>query len=180
MPEQTNHSSHNEAFIDGQNLHMNTKANGWRVDPTKFRIYLAQKYHVKKAYYFLGCENKANRKLYSVLNNAGFILVFREHSSTAISHKKGNVDTDIVFYIMHKLYRREPIDKIVLVSGDGDYYRLVKFLCDENKLGKIIFPAHKNVSTLYLNIARAYHVYLDEPDVQKKIALSSAQQKWGE
>lgn len=31
---------HNQAFVDGQNLYMNTKANKWVVDLKKFRIYL--------------------------------------------------------------------------------------------------------------------------------------------
>lgn len=44
----------NQAFVDGQNFYMNTKANNWSVDLKKFRIYLREKYNVEKAYYFLG------------------------------------------------------------------------------------------------------------------------------
>jgi len=32
----------NQAFIDGQNLYMNTHSNGWDVDLVKFRIYLKE------------------------------------------------------------------------------------------------------------------------------------------
>lgn len=119
---------HNEAFIDGQNLYMNTKANSWKVDPVRFRVYLQRKYNVDKAYYFLGCQDDEYQDLYSSLQEAGFILIFRKHLSTLISHKKGNVDTDIVFWIMRKLYKGEDIDKVFLVSGDGDYFRMVNFL----------------------------------------------------
>lgn len=47
----------NIAFIDGQNLYMGTKSGNkpWKVNLTKFRIYLEKKYSVEKAYYFLGC-----------------------------------------------------------------------------------------------------------------------------
>ena len=36
--------TNNQAFIDGQNLYMNTRASGWTVDLVKFRIYLREKY----------------------------------------------------------------------------------------------------------------------------------------
>ena len=48
--------------------------------------------------------------------------------------KKGNVDADIIFDIMKRIHRREPFDKIVLVSGDGDYRMLVDFLIEEGRL----------------------------------------------
>lgn len=136
---------HNEAFIDGQNLHFSTTHSDepWKVDNFRFREYLRKKFHVEQAYYFLGCFNDELQPMYDNLQRAGYILVFRKHQNIALSHKKGNVDTDVVFYIMHKLYKHENIDKIYLVSGDGDYYRMVKFLRDENKLGKILLPTHR-------------------------------------
>lgn len=94
---------HNEAFIDGQNLYMNTKANAWKVDPARFRIYLQKKYKIDKAYYFLGCQDDEYQDLYLSLQEAGFVLIFRKHLASFVSHKKGNVDTDIVFWIMRKL-----------------------------------------------------------------------------
>lgn len=107
--------------------------------------------------------------MYTGLQDAGYTLVFRKHRREVASHKKGNVDTDIVYYIMFKLYRRENIDKIILVSGDGDYYRMVKFLRDEGKLGRILFPARKNASGLYQLIEQRYRIYLDDKDIRKKI-----------
>ena len=43
-------------------------------------------------------------EMYNNIQRAGFILVFREHSSKFLSVKKGNVDTDIVFSVMRKMY----------------------------------------------------------------------------
>lgn len=98
--------------------------------------------------------------------------MFRKHLNSVLSHKKGNVDTDLVFYVMYKLYKHEDVDKIVLVSGDGDYYRMVKFLRDEGKLSKIIFPARGNESTLYKRIEMKYRMYLDDEGVKKKVAYT--------
>lgn len=162
----------NQAFIDGQNLYLGTMSSkrAWKVDLHKFRVYLEKKYKVNEAYYFLGCIDDRNTEMYNQIQRAGFILVFREHRSDLLSHKKGNVDTDIVFSIMKKLYLREKFNKVFLVSGDGDYYRMVEFLRDENKLGKVLFPAKDKASSLYRQIEAKYRDYLDKPDIKKKIA----------
>ncbi|MDO5481204.1 MAG: hypothetical protein Q4F60_02585 [Candidatus Saccharibacteria bacterium] len=54
----------NQAFVDGQNLYMNTKANSWTVDLARFRVYLKERYDVEKAYYFLGAVDEDNQDLY--------------------------------------------------------------------------------------------------------------------
>ncbi len=77
-----------------------------------------------------------------------------------LGKKKGNVDSDIIFAIMKKLYKKEPFDKIVLVSGDGDYKMLVDFLIEEEKFEKILFPNKQFASSLYKEITRVYFDYL--------------------
>ncbi|MEN9582444.1 MAG: hypothetical protein RL641_398, partial [Candidatus Parcubacteria bacterium] len=42
--------------------------------------------------------------------------------------KKGNVDTDIVFEIMKNLIDNQNFDKIVVVSNDGDYKKVIDYL----------------------------------------------------
>lgn len=126
----------NIAFIDGQNLYMATskrEVNPWDIDLARFRIYLEQKYHVTKAYYFLGFVQDTNQDLYEEIQKAGFVLLFREHNPAMLGTKKGNVDSDIIFHAMKKLYKKEDFEKIVLVSGDGDYKRMVDFLIEEKR-----------------------------------------------
>jgi uncharacterized LabA/DUF88 family protein len=153
----------NFAFIDGQNLYMgtNSEAPAWEVDLAKFRNYLSRKYSVQKAYYFLGFVDESNQELYDSIQEAGFILKFKEHSSVMMSKKKGNVDTDIVFDIMKRMYKKEPFDKIVLVTGDGDYKMLVDFLIQEGRFEKILFPNKQFASSLYKGMASRYYDYLN-------------------
>jgi uncharacterized LabA/DUF88 family protein len=162
----------NLAFIDGQNLHMGTTLsdNSWKVNLSKFRIYLEKKYDVNEAYYFLGYVQNINQELYSEIQKAGFILVFKQHNSIMLGKKKGNVDTDIVFEIMKKIYKRSDFDKIILVSGDGDYKLLVDFLIEENKFKKILFPNRKYRSSLYKKLSNNYFAYLDDKDMKNKIS----------
>lgn len=161
----------NNAYIDGQNLYMNTKAYGWSVDLSRFRVYLREKYHVEIAYYFLGAVDEAQQDLYENIQRAGFILMFREHSQSMIGKKKGNVDTDIVFHVMEKIAEREKFDRVVLVSGDGDYFKMVQYLIAKNKFEKLLAPNKKSMSSLYRPITPKYTDFLDRPDLKKKIAF---------
>ncbi len=162
----------NIAFIDGQNLYMGTakrEVDPWRIDLQRFRVYLEQKYHVVKAYYFLGYVQEIHQDLYEEIQQARFVLIFREHNPTMMGKKKGNVDSDIIFHTMKKLYKKEDFTKIVLVSGDGDYKLLVDFLIEENRFEKILFPDRKRASSLYKKIGARYFDALDIAEVRFKI-----------
>jgi uncharacterized LabA/DUF88 family protein len=164
----------NYAFIDGQNIHMGITMvdSPWKIDFKKFRIFLKDKYNVETAYYFLGCVIDSNQDLYTRIQEAGFVLEFREHNAAMVGKKKGNVDADIVFSIMKKLYKQEEFDRIVLVSGDGDYKRMVDFLVKEEKFKKILFPNKKFASSLYKKLGSEYFDYLDSKDVKNKIKFT--------
>jgi hypothetical protein len=54
------HRVSNLAFIDGQNLHLGTMENKWKIDHYKFRVYLRDKYHIDEAHYFLDTPRKTN------------------------------------------------------------------------------------------------------------------------
>lgn len=162
----------NLAFIDGQNLYMATskrEIDPWEINLVRFRVYLEKKYNVSKAYYFLGYVQETNQELYEEIQNAGFVLIFREHNPAMIGKKKGNVDSDIIFQIMKKMYRREDFEKIVLVSGDGDYKLIVDFLIEEKRFEKILFPDRSRASSLYKKLGAAYFDALDTVDVRAKI-----------
>lgn len=150
----------NYAFIDGQNLHLGTLEDDWKVDLKKFRIYLKDKYKVSNAYYFLGYLTEDQNDLYLSLQESGFIVLFREHNSNQLGKKKGNVDTDIVFEIMKRLVEREDFRKVVLVSGDGDYKKLVDYLISIDKFEKILFPNKNFASSLYKSLGGEYYDYM--------------------
>lgn len=162
----------NIAFIDGQNLYMATtkrEAGPWRINLAQFRVYLKQKYNVSRAYYHLGYTREEHQELYEEIQNAGFVLVFKKHSLAMAGLKKGNVDSDIIFSAMKRLYKKEDFEKIILVSGDGDYKNLVDFLIEENRFEKILFPSRINRSSLYKSLSNKFFAYLDDQDIKKKI-----------
>lgn len=164
----------NYAFIDGQNLYYGTaklETHPWKISLARFRVYLEQKYNVVNAYYFLGYVQEDNQELYEAIQKAGFVLMFREHNTAMIGKKKGNVDSDIIFQIMKKMYKKENFNKIILVSGDGDFKLVVDFLIEENKLEKMLFPNREFASSLYKKLGSGYFDYLDNEDIKNKIGI---------
>ncbi len=159
----------NIAYIDGQNLYLGTTSEGWKVDFFKFRKFLKEKYKVSEAYYFLGYLNEDMQDLYDDLQKAGFIVTFREHNKNMSGTKKGNVDTDIVFTMMKNYIEEDKERKIILVSGDGDYKKVVHYLIKKNQFLKILFPNQKFASSLYKKLGNKYQVFLDRSDIRHKI-----------
>ena len=162
----------NIAFVDGQNLYLGTKQSGWAIDHERFRVYLMEKYQISEAYYFLGFVSQGQQDLYDKLQKAGFILSFKEHVATLKGQKKGNVDCDIIFSIMKKLVEQESFDKVFIVSGDGDYKKLVDFLIKKNRFAKMLFPNREFASSLYKSLGGEFFDYLESPAVKAKISYS--------
>jgi len=161
----------NLAFIDGQNLHLGTTENNWKINHLKLRTYLKDKYHVNEAYYFLGYVSENEQDLYNNLQKAGFIVVFKEHSSALKGKKKGNVDSDIIFEILKRYIDNDDFYKIVLVSGDGDYKKIVDYLIKKDKFKKILFPNSNFASSLYNRLGSEFFDNLENPNIKSKIKL---------
>ena len=170
-----NQKDNNYAFIDGQNLIYNTARRSdapWKLDLKRFRVYLKEKYRIAVAYYFIGAYNAKYTKMYNAIREYGYEVIFREHDGRSKSNKKGNVDTDIVFFTMKKIADRERFGKILLVSDDGDYWRMVDYLIKKNKFEKLLAPSRKFISYLYKTKTKDTFVdYLDNAAVKRKIAL---------
>ena len=164
----------NIAFIDGQNLHLGTTQDNWKIDLYKFRTYLTQKHNVSEAYYFIGYISDNNREIYNNIQRAGFIMLFKEHNINSLGKKKGNVDSDIIFEMMRTIIDNTDFEKIILVSGDGDYKKVVDYLISKNKFAKILFPNRRFRSSLYRGIGSIYTQYLDDDGVRKKIEYTKS------
>lgn len=175
----------NIAFVDAQNMYFGTTkcdvcakalckdirdmrltdcrcGRAWNIDLAKFRIYLRENYHVKDAYYLLGYLSEKHTDLYNEIQKAGFIVIFKDHSVLHKSSKKGNVDADLVFEVMRNLVdNTEAFDGVVLVSGDGDYKKLVNYRIGKERFKKILFPNKKFASSLYKEFGSEYFDYLE-------------------
>ena len=134
----------NYAFIDGQNLNLGIKRLGWALDFKKFRVYLREKYSVQKAYYFIGYV-QGNSDLYASLQSYGYILIFKPTFRNSDGKIKGNCDAELVLQAMIDFAAYE---KAIIVSGDGDFHCLIKYLREKNKLKMVLAPDKDRYSGL--------------------------------
>lgn len=149
----------NFAYIDGANLHKGIKDLGWSLDYKRFRIWLTEKYSVERAYLFIGLMPK-RKDLYTVLQEAGFTLVFKEITYDGQGNVKGNCDADLVLAVVRDTYENN-FSKMILVSCDGDYSSLVQFLMEKDKFKIILSPNNKNKLSILLKRTSAPIAYLD-------------------
>ena len=150
----------NYAFIDSQNLNLGVKSLGWHLDYKKFRVWLTEKYSVSTAYIFLGLIPKYN-DMYTSLQEAGFTLVFKEVVYDENGKPKGNCDADLVVKVMQETFDNV-YDKAIIVSSDGDYSSLVKFLISKQKLEIILSPAKAKKCSILLKRTDARITYIDD------------------
>lgn len=148
----------NYAFIDSQNVNLSITYLGWKLDMYRFRLYLKEKYNVKRAYLFIGYIPEKT-KLYTALHEAGFICIFK----TVLNYKngtiKGNCDAELVLQAMIEYSH---YDKAVIVTGDGDFHCLVKYLIDNRKLIALMIPNQMRFSALLrVNGFRPYLRYMN-------------------
>ena len=152
------------AFIDSQNLNLGVRSLGWKLDFAKFRKYLKDKYKVEKAFLFIGFIED-NQLLYTALQQAGFICIFKPTLRTS-KHKKikvkGNVDAELV---LHTMIEYPHYQKAIIVSGDGDFHCLVEYLDQKGKLLKIIVP-NKHYSSL---LRKFRHYIVHVADFKSKV-----------
>jgi len=134
----------NYAFIDSNNLYRSIIEQGWKLDYKRFRKYLKHRFGVSKAFLFIGYV-ATNENLYISLQECGYILVFKPTLVLSDGRIKGNVDTELV---LNALIEYPNYEKAIIVTGDGDYHCLIRYLKRQKKLLKLIIPDRNNYSSL--------------------------------
>ena len=149
----------NFAFIDGANLHQGMTSLGWKLDYKKFRVWLTDKFLISRAYIFIGNIPKYS-SLYAHLQECGYTLIFKEVIYDGEGKAKGNCDADLVLKTVQEYYEGG-YDNAVIVSSDGDYSSLVRFLLEKNKLKFILSPANEKKCSVLLKRTGAKIAYID-------------------
>lgn len=117
------------AFIDAANIIYGTRDEGWKVDFRKLYKYLKERFKCKKIYYFAGVEdrNPKQQRFYKLLQRIGYDLFLKQvkiyTQPDGSKVRKANCDVDLTFYAMRDL---EKYDRVIFLSGDGDFEILLK------------------------------------------------------
>lgn len=147
----------NYAFIDMQNLYSALEQQGWRMDWKKFFVFLEEKHQVRLAYIFMGFLPE-NRRFYQFLQKIGYKLIFKE-VSILNGKVKGNVDVELAVQTMIDLPR---YDQAIIVSNDGDFSYLVKYLISKQKLKLVLSSSPQQSSGFLKKIAKEKIIFLDD------------------
>lgn len=156
----------NYAFIDSQNVYLSIASLGWKIDWKRFRVYLKEHYHVERAFLFIGYI-EGNNTLYSELQDAGFICIFKPVLKYKDGTVKGNVDAELV---LHTMIRLKAFDKAVIVTGDGDFYCLVQYLLKKEKLQTVLIPNQFKYSALLKRFAGKHIAFMNP--LERKIGVA--------
>jgi uncharacterized LabA/DUF88 family protein len=140
-------------------MNLAIREQGWILDFKRFYIYLKENYGVSKAFMFIGYV-KENEKLYEFLRKVGYICVFKPTLTYSDGHTKGNCDAELVLQTMIEFNK---FDKAIIVTGDGDFYCLIKYLIEKCKLSAVLIPNEKKFSALlYFIICRPFLRYMND------------------
>lgn len=165
----------NYAFIDNQNLNLGIQKLGWKMDWRKFRKLLRDHYNVTEAFMFIG-HMPEHEDMYLQLHDAGYLIVLKPTFDMTRPQKvevktetekpeekkqvKGNVDAELVLWAVKEM---KNYDKAVIVSGDGDFFSLVEYLDQQNKLHKLLAP-----NAQYSKLYNRYATYVDRLDTKRR------------
>ncbi len=162
----------NYAFIDSQNVNLAIRTQGWRLDWKRFRVYLREKYGVTKAFLFIGYV-EGNSELYTTLQDAGFLCVFKPTLTYKDGTTKGNCDAELVLQAMIEY---QNFERAVIVTGDGDFYCLAKYFIEKDKLEALVVPNRLKFSALLkFKIFRPYLRFMN--DLKERLSYKSTKKR---
>lgn len=140
------------AFIDASNLfYGGEKSLGWKIDYQKLLAYLKKRYGVERAYYFGGIDKRDAKKaaFYSKLRKFGYKLYLRPvktyKQSDGTIKRKANCDVDMT---LHLAKRRKSFDNVLVLSGDGDFLPVLKYLRESGKKVIIMARGHRTAKEI--------------------------------
>jgi len=112
-----------------------------------------------------------NQELYSFLQTVGFIIVFKP---VLIGEDiiKGNCDAELVLQAMIDF---KEYDNALIITGDGDFYCLVKYLDNSGKLLRVLAPAPHSCSSLLTKITGKKIAFVS--DLRQKIEYKKKHKK---
>ncbi len=135
------------AFIDAANLFRDTgRYGGWEIDPRKLASYLRETCGAEKIFYFSGTEMhlRGEAERYRRLASLGYLLLLKPvkyyQQKDGYIKKKANCDVDMTFLLMKE---REYFDRLIFLSGDGDFLPVLRYLRESGKEVIVLAKARK-------------------------------------
>ncbi len=124
------------AFIDASNLfYGGEKSLGWKIDYEKLLHYLREKADtLNDAQVVLTGRHLQRARFYRKLSRFGYTLYLKPVKSYEQEdggmRRKANCDVEMTFRLMKE---QDNFDRIIILSGDGDFLPVLKYLKSNQK-----------------------------------------------
>jgi len=166
-------------FIDGANLYQAARALGYDVDYKRLLETFASSCRLLRAYYYTALldeqEYSPIRPLVDWLDYNGYTMVTKPlkefTQSTGRRKYKGNMDVDITVDVMEM---SQYVDHIFLVSGDGDFRRLVEAVQRRGVRVSVVSTIKTQPPMIADDLRRQADFFVDLADLQSAIARAHA------
>ena len=161
-------------FIDGANLFNATRLLGFDVDYKKLLTMFSSKGRLMRAFYYTALldnqEYTPLRPLVDWLDYNGYTVVTKSAKeftdSTGIRKIKGNMDIEIAIDVMDMASH---VDHIVLMSGDGDFRRLVEAVQRKGVRVSVVSTIRPRPPVLADELRRQADNFVELVDIQDDI-----------
>src|SRR3954452_7028802 len=167
-------------FIDGANLYQAAKALGFDIDYKRLLQTLAADCRFVRAYYYPALldeqEYSPIRPLVDWLDYNGYTMVTKPlkefTQSTGRRKFKGNMDVEITVDVMEMA---KHLDHVVLLSGDGDFRRLVEAVQRRGVRVTVVSTIRTQPPMIADELRRQADQFIDLSDLQPYIAREHVQ-----
>lgn len=138
------------AFVDAANIIYGTKAEKWFIDLNKLLRYLKGKYGVSKAFFYYGkdSKNEKEERFLKKVKDFGYTLRVKEIKRFG-KKTKANCDVDLTMDILLKM---KEYKQAIILSGDGDFAPLLKYIISKRKK-VVVIASPKRTAREIKNIA---------------------------
>ena len=124
-------------FVDGNNMFYAQQKNGWFFDPRRLLTYLTRDPNVTliNAFWYTGLKDSQDQRGFrDALISLGYTVrtkILKEYYDDASGRysQKANLDIEIVVDMFNTV---DQYDRVVLLSGDGDFERAIELLRSKN------------------------------------------------
>lgn len=161
-------------FIDGANLHGAARAHGFDIDFRRFFYLFARKGRLVRAFYYTTVienqELSSLRPLIDWLDYNSYTVLTKPVRDYTDSHDRLRVKSTIhVDLAIDALGMADHVDHIILVSGDGEYQRLVATIQRKGVRVTIVSTLQSNPPMVSDELRRQADGFLEVVDLVPEI-----------
>ncbi|TVQ83766.1 MAG: NYN domain-containing protein [Micavibrio sp.] len=162
-------------FIDGANLYAATRALEFDIDYKLLLAWLKRESRLVRAFYYTALfddqEYSPIRPLVDWLDYNGYTMVTKPVKEFVDQNGRRKIKTNIDIELALDMIELSPhVDHVVLFSGDGDFYRLVKYIQRKGIRVTVVSTIQTSPSMVADELRRQADQFIDLADLPQLIA----------